>query len=328
MNTTSPDGAAHAAPRPVRPAVRTRSRTRLVLVVALGLVLALIAALLIDVALINRRIPRTPLTATSSAAGQTWLIVGVDDRSDAPDWQGDDFGKAAPGGRADIAILARQVGDDWQLISIPRDTQLEGAAGLSSLERFAITYNRSRQEAINRLCTGLQMPVSHLVQFNFRSFATIVDRLGGLELTLPHALRDQQAHLALPSGRQRLDGRQALALVRSRHQQSLENGAWVDHESDGQQTRQRSAGFVLALVAAQLHRANPLQLQNAAWDAAPDLLVDKHTSLLDLASLRTLKGQPEQLPGTYNPDLWSFLPTPKTLERLRTLGYDQGCQLG
>ncbi|MFD0902217.1 LCP family protein [Actinomadura sediminis] len=59
--------------------------------------------------------------------------------------------------------------------------------------------------------------IDRSVTVGFEGFRGIVDALGGVEVTVPQAIDDPRAGLSLPAGRQRLDGRQALAYVRARY---------------------------------------------------------------------------------------------------------------
>src|SRR5690606_25020011 len=55
------------------------------------------------------------------------------------------------------------------------------------------------------------------IEMNFEGFATMVDALGGVPVCLPEPLQDRRANLDLPAGGQIVDGRDALALARTRH---------------------------------------------------------------------------------------------------------------
>ena len=63
--------------------------------------------------------------------------------------------------------------------------------------------------------TGIQM--DHFVEFDFNSFRTMVDTLGGVEVCLPQAVNDPYSNLHLRAGRHLITGNQALAFVRTRH---------------------------------------------------------------------------------------------------------------
>ncbi|OLT22083.1 hypothetical protein BJF79_15040 [Actinomadura sp. CNU-125] len=59
--------------------------------------------------------------------------------------------------------------------------------------------------------------IDRTVTVGFAGFRTIVDALGGVEVTVPRPIEDRKAGLSLPAGKQRLDGGDALAFVRLRY---------------------------------------------------------------------------------------------------------------
>lgn len=59
--------------------------------------------------------------------------------------------------------------------------------------------------------------IDHFVQLDFDGFASMVNALGGVNVCLNEAMTDPDAKLDLPAGRQKLDGKNALALARTRH---------------------------------------------------------------------------------------------------------------
>ena len=59
--------------------------------------------------------------------------------------------------------------------------------------------------------------VDHFVVIDFRGFQKMVDALGGVTVCLPEAVKDRQSHLDLPAGRTKVNGTDALAYVRVRH---------------------------------------------------------------------------------------------------------------
>ena len=97
------------------------------------------------------------------------------------------------------------------------------------------------------------MPVDHLAVMNLRGFVTLVDAVGGVEVTLEHPLRDEHAHIDLPAGTQRLDGRTALGFVRSRQGEILAGGTWTP-DPEGAAGRQRRGGEVFRSLLRQLPR--------------------------------------------------------------------------
>lgn len=59
--------------------------------------------------------------------------------------------------------------------------------------------------------------IDHFVQLDFDGFASMVNALGGVDVCLAEAMLDEDAKLDLPAGKQKLDGKNALALARTRH---------------------------------------------------------------------------------------------------------------
>ena len=120
-------------------------------------------------------------------------------------------------------------------------------------------------------------------------FASIIDSLGGLEVTIDEPFRDTNAGLDIAqAGPQTLSGVDALALVRSRHPEVYRDGAWVAlSETEGAHRRTRYSGVVMkALIDAVRERAgSPLAAHQLVWTLTGNLGVDDRTGLLDLASL-------------------------------------------
>ena len=59
--------------------------------------------------------------------------------------------------------------------------------------------------------------IDHFVQLDFDGFASMVNALGGVNVCLDKAMVDPDAKLNLPAGKQKLNGKDALALARTRH---------------------------------------------------------------------------------------------------------------
>ena len=59
--------------------------------------------------------------------------------------------------------------------------------------------------------------INHFVQLDFDGFASMVNALGGVDVCLDEPMVDRDAKLDLPAGKQQLDGKDALALARTRH---------------------------------------------------------------------------------------------------------------
>lgn len=63
--------------------------------------------------------------------------------------------------------------------------------------------------------SGLRM--DHYLEVDFSGFQNLIDDLGGVQVTTTEDIKDPDSHLDLTAGTHRLDGEQALGLVRTRH---------------------------------------------------------------------------------------------------------------
>lgn len=146
------------------------------------------------------------------------------------------IGSDASGSLADtiVNVLFPSDGTTPLMVSIPRDLYLNDAC----TERYQ-RINRSLGGcsgvaggadllAINvETFTGIR--VDHYARVNFSGFATVVDRMGGIEVCVgDYPIRDAKSGLDLGPGCQRVGGDQALAWVRSRSPQVLREGKWVN----------------------------------------------------------------------------------------------------
>jgi LCP family protein required for cell wall assembly len=170
-------------------------------------------------------------TTTSEEAGpvfgddavDAYLIIGNDQRE-----------KYGPSSRADVVMLfLLPVGEaDPVLVSIPRDLWLDnpctgGRSRISdNLNGCGDSVSGPEQLAVAVSdYTGIE--VDHFVMFGFDGFKSIINRVGGVEVCVgDHPVRDTSPHFELPAGCSVVDGKTALAWMRSRHTQEYVDGAW------------------------------------------------------------------------------------------------------
>ena len=239
---------------------------------------------------LNSSLRRLPVTLPAS--GGVWLIVGVDDRSAADEEILEDTGTGEPGARADVLLLARVEGGTLRLLSVDRRVVVLDGAGTPG--RLGASWLEGPQRTIDLFCQGLGVGVNHLVQVDFAGLVELVDALGGIEVHLDHALRDELAHVELDAGQQRVDGWTALALVRSRQGEVLVDGQWQP-EPHGAEARQRRAGMVLAGVMAGMRRSGFATQWEAANVVKRRLALDPGTGAQDVLGLRNLGLEAEVL---------------------------------
>ena len=151
------------------------------------------------------------------------LLLGSDSR----DLDGEDFGPGDGSRRSDAMVLAHLSEDDSRIdaVQLPRDTLMDlpacadtgsgSFAGGRGMLNSALNYGPSCSVAAVEELTGVQ--IDHFVELDFEGFIAIVDAMDGLHVCLPEPLEDVYADLDLPAGEQVVDGRDALALARTRH---------------------------------------------------------------------------------------------------------------
>ena len=153
------------------------------------------------------------------------LVIGTDTREGQGTSFGSGFGESA---RSDTVILVHIAGNrKWATaVSLPRDTQVNspdcilenGKISKGGSARFNLAFGRG-----GAACTITQVEaitgifVDHFVVVDFHGVQAIVKAIGGVEVCLTEAVKDKDSKLNLPAGVTNLDGGQALAFLRARH---------------------------------------------------------------------------------------------------------------
>lgn len=266
---------------------------------ALALTLALVTALALAA-----RIGRFDASLPAPSDGVTYLILGSDSREGLSPVLAKKLGDPEDkGDRADMAVLVRVRPDGSSAtVSLPRDLIVSDDDG--NPERLALSLLKGPDATARALCRSLDVGVTHVVVVRVTALVDIVDALGGITVTLPHALQDKGALLDLPAGTQRVDGLTALALARSRSPKELVDGEWVTLSAEeGARRRTAWTGQILRDVTAGLLAATPVTQARAAWSAAADVSTDEAMNIPDLVALARAVDRPVPLPVTAVGDL-------------------------
>lgn len=193
-----------------------------VLLLAGGLYLRLsgnIARLDLDAALGSDRPPDSPNDSLDI------LLLGSDSRTGR---SGGVYGDPDGGARSDTAMIVHLNADRSAatVVSIPRDTLLPRPACRRADGSTAPAVDRAMFNdayrvggpacAVRTVEALTNVRMDHYVEIDFEGFTELVDTLGGVEVTTSEPIDDADSHLRLPAGTHTLDGRQALALVRTR----------------------------------------------------------------------------------------------------------------
>lgn len=142
------------------------------------------------------------------------LFVGIDDSEKRSEGQSSS--------RSDALMVATLNNEEKsiKLVSIPRDSYVYiPEVGYEDKITHAHAYGDTRAsiETVEEL---LDIPIDYYVKMNFNAFIDTVDALGGVNVDVPydHLELDEndQYTVELKEGRQLLDGREALALARTR----------------------------------------------------------------------------------------------------------------
>jgi LCP family protein required for cell wall assembly len=152
-------------------------------------------------------------------SANTILILGSDARPEGSKEPG-----ANPGGpsRSDTIMLWRVGGGHAARLSIPRDTIVDVPGHGRQKINAAYAFGGAAL-SIHTLESYLGIPINHLVEVDFENFPKLVDALGGVDVKTGRVCsringgqRNGGVTLNLPAGESHLNGRQALALARTR----------------------------------------------------------------------------------------------------------------
>jgi LCP family protein required for cell wall assembly len=211
-----------------------------------------------------------------------FLIVGSDERSE------DDMSR-----RADVIIMfvLPPDGGDPLLFSIPRDLWLPNPC-TGGMSRINANLNGCGERATGpeQLAVAVEdftgIHIDHFAVFDFDGFMAVIDRVGGVEICVDHAVRDQKSGLDLPAGCTRASGAQALAWVRSRSTQELVGGSWRVMSGVNDLARNERQQEIVLQALARLKTIRSIsELSGLVDDLASTVAIDDGLSLSEAVSL-------------------------------------------
>ncbi len=225
-----------------------------------------------------------PLTSANNI-----LVLGSDTRQKDSKEPG---AETSGPGRSDTIMLIRTGGGHASRLSIPRDTVVEiPGHGLQKINA-AHAYG-GPAESISVIKHWLGIPINHMVEVNFENFPALIDAMGGVNYTggcvislLDGGFSRGGYTLRLSAGTHHLDGKQALALARTRENLCAPN------ETDIQREEHQQALFN-AMKSALLSPSSFLRLPWIAWNAPPAIISDMSgPELLGMFGALAVSGTP------------------------------------
>ncbi|NEB78661.1 LCP family protein [Streptomyces sp. SID14478] len=238
------------------------------------------------------------------------LLLGSDSRAGTHG----QYGSGVVGARADTAMVLHvdKTHKKASVVSIPRDTMVNrpscdkphgGTVPAAKQAMFNSSYALGGPSCTVKTVeqmSGVRM--DHYLEVDFKGFQKLIDELGGVDITTRKAIDDHNSGLSLDSGKHRLDGKDALALVRTRH--------GVGDGSDLGRIQLQQA-FIKALI----HRADtvdPLGSPAKSY-ALADTATKSISADSELASANKLVGLGKELKGI-SPDRTTMVTMPVTYD--------------
>jgi LCP family protein required for cell wall assembly len=225
-----------------------------------------------------------PLTSANNI-----LVLGSDRRQKNSKEPG---AETSGPGRSDSIMLIRTGGGHAARLSIPRDTVVEipghGLQKINAAHAFG-----GPALSISVIKSYLGLPINHVVEVNFENFPQLIDAMGGVDYTggcivsrLDGGFSNGGFTLRLAKGTHHLDGKQALALARTRENLCAPN------ETDLQREEHQQALFT-DMKSRLLSPSSFLRLPLIAWNAPPAIISDMSgPTLLGLFAGLAISGTP------------------------------------
>ncbi|MDX2395812.1 LCP family protein [Streptomyces sp. NPDC054904] len=288
-----PAGAGAGGPGPARGAVDWRRRIKVgSIVVASVLVVTTIGTYFWADSKVRREVDLAKVIERPKEGDcTTYLIVGSDSREgmSAEEKKKLHTG-SAEGKRTDSMMILAKCSSGNTMISLPRDSDVEipSFVGSQSGKKFPsqgrrvklnAAYAEDGPELLVRTVefnTGLR--IDHYAEIGFAGFANIVDALGGVELDIEKAFKDEKSGADFKAGRQTLNGEQSLAFVRTRY-------AFAESDLQRTKNQQKFLAALASQAATPSTVLNPFSLYPVMGSGLDTLIVDKDMGLWDMGQM-------------------------------------------
>ncbi len=170
------------------------------------------------------------------------------------------------------------------MLSIPRDLWVDIPGHGDGRINAAYTYG-GPSLMVQTIRENLGIDVNHYVEIDFAGFTSMVDELGGIEMTFPYRARDASSGLSVEAGTQMLSGEQALAFARSRKYQEYQDDGWVSVDANDLGRTQRQQEVVRAILTELKSPASIAEAGAIAGSMAQHMTIDATLAESSVAAL-------------------------------------------
>jgi LCP family protein required for cell wall assembly len=195
---------------------------------------------------------------------------------------------------SDVMMLIRTGGGHAARLSIPRDTIVEIPG--HGMQKINAAYAFGGPAlAISVVKSYLGIPINHIVEVNFENYPQLIDAMGGVTYTGPCVLSYLDGGsarggftLRLSAGSHHLDGKEALALARTR-----DNRCGPEAPLPDIARVERQQALFADMKSQLLSFSSFLRMPWIAWNAPPAIISDMNgPELLTLFAALTIGGTP------------------------------------
>lgn len=214
----------------------------------------------------------------ADSRGTNYLLVGSDSREGLTDEERSEYGTGDAGGQRTDSIMLLHVPGGFGppvLISFPRDSYVEIPGHDSNKINAAFSWGGPKLLAATvEQTTGMR--VDEYIEIGFGGFVDVVEAVDGVEMCLPDAIQDDDAHIDLPAGCQLLNGTDALGYVRMRKSDPKGDLGRVERQ-------QQFMSAVMKRVVTPGTLLNPVRYWNFGMSTGDALTAGEETSVIDMA---------------------------------------------
>lgn len=221
--------------------------------------------------------------------GTNYLIVGSDSREGMSKKQQRDLHTGgAAGKRTDSMILLHVGSNGTTAVSLPRDSWVTIPPFTGTSGKHYNTYTHNKLNAayaedggsllVRTVEYNTGLKIDHYAEIGFGGFAQIVDAVGGVDMDIKKPFKDHYSGADFQAGEQTLNGKQALAYVRTRH-------AFGASDLDRTKNQQKFLSALANQTATPSTVLNPFRLYPTLSAGLDTLDVDKDMSLWNLGSM-------------------------------------------